>query len=63
LGWDGRVYVRGTDHEFSGSEKASYDSLPAAGRSYYDELRWFEGLSNSAAFELALAKHGLRKTV
>ena len=61
VSYDGRVFVRGIDHEFQSDEKVNYDRLSAAGRTYYDELRWFEGKSNNEAFELARAEYGFSR--
>lgn len=48
------------DHAFSGHEQAEYDSLKAAGRSYYDDLRWTYGFSHHNAYMAALETYGTK---
>lgn len=51
-------YAETTDHRFTADEQADYDSLRAAGRSMYDDLRWHEGYDHETAMRDALHSYG-----
>lgn len=57
------TYEHTLDHRFTPEQQEQYDSLKAAGRTEYDELRWYRGYSHELAFERALEAHGLKRTL
>ena len=54
--WDG-------DHRFTPEEQAEYDSLKAAGRTFYDDARWNEGATHEQAFADARYAYGLKRSM
>lgn len=51
------------DHHFTAEQKADYDSLRAAGRSLYDDLRWHKNATHAEAFDAAAATYGFKKVL
>jgi hypothetical protein len=50
-------------HNWVGSQKTAYDALAAKGRRLYDNLRTKHNVPHGEAFDAALKRFGLSKTL